>query len=102
MFRNKFFVIIALALIALAMLAACATPAPAQPTSAPPTAASEPTTAAASTTAAAPTTAPAPTADAGGGAFQVPEIEAGKYNVAFIYIGPHDDAGWTQAHDLGL
>jgi basic membrane protein A len=21
--------------------------------------------------------------------------------VAFIYVGPHDDGGWTQAHDIG-
>lgn len=35
------------------------------------------------------------------GAYQIPTIEEGKYNVAFVYIGPHDDAGWTQAHDVG-
>jgi len=33
--------------------------------------------------------------------FQVPTIEEDMYNVAFVYIGPHDDGGWTQAHDLG-
>ena len=25
----------------------------------------------------------------------------GKYNVAFVYVGPHDDGGWSQAHDVG-
>ncbi len=40
----------------------------------------------------------APAAD---GSFQIPTIEEGKYNVAFVYIGPHDDGGWTQAHDVG-
>ena len=95
MFRNKFFALFALMLVALVMLAACAGPAAVQPTSAPPTAASQATAAPQATTA------PAPTADTSGGTFQVPEIEQGKYNVAFIYIGPHDDAGWTQAHDLG-
>jgi basic membrane protein A len=83
--RYNFFIIAALTLGAVLMLAACATPA-ASPTSAPPTAA-----------ATQPTTAPADT----GSKFQIPEIEQGKYNVAFIYIGPHDDGGYSQAHELG-
>ncbi len=36
-----------------------------------------------------------------GGKYQIPAIEDGKYNVAFVYVGPHDDGGWTQAHDVG-
>ncbi|MBI3536311.1 MAG: BMP family ABC transporter substrate-binding protein [Chloroflexi bacterium] len=35
------------------------------------------------------------------GKFQIPDVVKGKYNVAFIYVGPHDDGGWTQAHDIG-
>jgi len=35
------------------------------------------------------------------GAYQIPTIEDGKYNVAFVYVGPHDDGGWSQAHDVG-
>lgn len=35
------------------------------------------------------------------GKFQIPDVVKDKYNVAFMYVGPHDDAGWTQAHDLG-
>ena len=35
------------------------------------------------------------------GGFQIPAVEEGKYNVAFVYVGPVDDGGWTQAHDLG-
>ena len=35
------------------------------------------------------------------GKYQVPSIEEGKYNAAFVYVGPHDDGGWTQAHDVG-
>ncbi|MBC8503288.1 MAG: BMP family ABC transporter substrate-binding protein [Chloroflexi bacterium] len=31
----------------------------------------------------------------------MPTIVEGKYNVAFVYVGPHDDGGWTQAHDVG-
>ena len=33
--------------------------------------------------------------------YQIPTIEDGKYNVAFVYVGPHDDGGWSQAHDVG-
>ncbi len=33
--------------------------------------------------------------------YQIPAIEADMYNVAFVYVGPHDDGGWTQAHDVG-
>lgn len=33
--------------------------------------------------------------------FQVPAIEEGKFNVAFVYVGPHNDGGWSQAHDVG-
>jgi basic membrane protein A len=40
-------------------------------------------------------------AESGGGGYQIPTTEEGKYNVAFVYVGPHDDGGWTQAHDHG-
>jgi basic membrane protein A len=36
------------------------------------------------------------------GGFQIPEIEKGKFNVAMVLIGPHDDGGWSQAHYEGL
>lgn len=36
------------------------------------------------------------------GNFQIPEIEKGKFNVAMVLIGPHDDGGWSQAHYEGL
>ena len=35
------------------------------------------------------------------GGYQIPAIVEGKYNVGFVYVGPHDDGGWTQAHDVG-
>lgn len=35
------------------------------------------------------------------GSYQIPAVEEGKYNVAFVYVGPHDDGGWSQAHDVG-
>jgi len=38
----------------------------------------------------------------GTGTLQVPEVVAGKFNVAMVLIGPHDDGGWSQAHYEGL
>ncbi|MDY6873767.1 MAG: BMP family ABC transporter substrate-binding protein [Chloroflexota bacterium] len=35
------------------------------------------------------------------GNFQIPAPEEGMYNVAFVYVGPHDDGGWSQSHDVG-
>jgi basic membrane protein A len=39
---------------------------------------------------------------AGGADLQIPDIEQGKFNVAMVLIGPHDDGGWSQAHYEGL
>jgi basic membrane protein A len=33
--------------------------------------------------------------------FTIPEIEAGKFNVAVVLIGFHADGGWSQAHTEG-
>ncbi len=33
---------------------------------------------------------------------QIPVIEKGKFNVAAVLIGPHDDGGWSQSHYDGL
>ncbi|MBX3052759.1 MAG: BMP family ABC transporter substrate-binding protein [Caldilineaceae bacterium] len=51
----------------------------------------------------APAEAPAPAAPtaASSGGLQIPDVMEGKYNVAFVYVGPHDDGGWSQAHDVG-
>jgi basic membrane protein A len=81
MFSKKLFSIVALLSIVSMIITAC-TPATTAPT---PTKAAGP----------APTTAP----QAG---FQIPEIQAGKFNVAMVLIGPHDDGGWSQAHYEGL
>ena len=35
------------------------------------------------------------------GNYQIPATIEGCYNVAFVYVGPHDDGGWSQAHDVG-
>jgi basic membrane protein A len=39
---------------------------------------------------------------AAGATLQIPDIEQGKFNVAMVLIGPHDDGGWSQAHYEGL
>ncbi len=54
-------------------------------------------TAAPQATAAEPTAAPD-----SGGELQIPAIEEGKFNIAMVLIGPHDDGGWSQAHYEGL
>jgi basic membrane protein A len=36
------------------------------------------------------------------GGFQIPDIVKGKFNIAAVLIGPHDDGGWSQAHYEGL
>jgi basic membrane protein A len=36
------------------------------------------------------------------GGFEIPAAEEGKFNVAMVLIGPHDDGGWSQAHFEGL
>ena len=41
-------------------------------------------------------------AKGGGAALQVPDVVSGKFNVAMVLIGPHDDGGWSQAHYEGL
>jgi basic membrane protein A len=62
-----------------------------------------PTTEAAAQPPAGATTAPAAATSAPAAAsFEIPDIEEGKFNVAFVLIGPHDDGGWSQAHYEGL
>ena len=34
-----------------------------------------------------------PAAEDSTGGFQIPDIEEGKFNVAMVLIGPHDDGG---------
>ena len=36
------------------------------------------------------------------GEFEIPNVEKGKFNVAMVLIGPHDDGGWSQSHYEGL
>lgn len=38
---------------------------------------------------------------AGAGGIQIPTIEEGKFNIAFVYVGPIGDGGWTYTHNEG-
>ncbi|MBN2054674.1 BMP family ABC transporter substrate-binding protein [bacterium] len=31
----------------------------------------------------------------------IPEVEKGRFNVAFVYVGPIGDGGWSYSHDQG-
>jgi len=87
--------------VLLVLLVTACTPAPApQPaaTEPPAPAATEPP-APAATEPPAPAATEPPEQVAG---FQIPDIESGKYNVAMVLIGPHDDGGYSQAHFEGL
>jgi basic membrane protein A len=35
------------------------------------------------------------------GTHAIPAVQAGKFNVAFVYVGPIGDGGWTFAHNQG-
>ncbi|MEP7134691.1 MAG: BMP family ABC transporter substrate-binding protein [Chloroflexota bacterium] len=44
----------------------------------------------------------APATEAPATGLQIPDVQEGKFNVAMVLIGPHDDGGWSQAHYEGL
>ncbi len=83
-----------LALVAI-VLSSCAAPAAAP-------ASSSEAAAPASGSEAAPPASPAESAtEPSDSTIQIPEIEEGKFNVAFVYVGPIGDGGWTYAHNEG-
>ncbi len=89
--RKNLLTFVALFTVAATLLTACGgaatpVPAPTQPAAKP----------------AEPTKAPAPTTEPAKPALQIPDIEQGKFNVAYVLIGPHDDGGWSQAHYEGF
>ncbi|HPH97234.1 MAG TPA: BMP family ABC transporter substrate-binding protein [Anaerolineaceae bacterium] len=82
---NKMWRVLSAVMIMVMILSACVTPT-AAPTKAPEA-----------------TKAPEqPTAAPEKPALQIPDVVAGKFNVAMVLIGPHDDGGWSQAHYEGL
>jgi len=90
--KRKSWIWLALLLVTALMFTACAAPAaPSAET------ADEP----ASEEAAGEAAEEAPAESAGAGAIQIPETEEGKFNVAFVFVGPIGDGGWTYAHNEG-
>ena len=91
---SSFWKVCALILVVVMLVSACASPTP------PPAPAATEAPAPAATEAPAPAATQAPAEEAGG--FQIPAVVDGKFNVAMVLIGPHDDGGWSQAHYEGL
>jgi len=96
--RKNLFLAVNLLVVVTMLLAACGAPAgaPAANTSSGSTSSSTTVT---NTTATTSTTASNASSS---GSFQIPDVEDGKFNVAMVLIGPHDDGGWSQAHYEGL
>lgn len=97
MHTKKLWQVISLMAVAAFVVAACggaATTAAPAPTTAP-----QPTTAPVSTTAPQATT--AATAAATAAPPTIPDITAGKFNVALVLVAYHADGGWSQAHTEG-
>src|SRR5512137_196242 len=94
MVSKKLFAVLGVLVIFSMVLAACAPAAPAVTEA--------PAAPAATEAPAAPAATEAPAAPADTSGFQIPDIEEGKFNVAMVLIGPHDDGGWSQAHYEGL
>jgi basic membrane protein A len=92
-------VLVTAALIVGACSGPAATSAPSAASQAPSTPAESPSGGASPSVAAADC---AGTGAQAGADLQIPDVEAGKFNVAMVLIGPHDDAGWSQAHYEGL
>jgi basic membrane protein A len=93
------------ALIVSACSSGGGSPSPAAPSASP--AAPSASAALPSASAALPSASPAPSsaADCEAGAAagtQIPDVVAGKFNVAMVLIGPHNDGGWSQAQYDGL
>lgn len=89
--KNKFGMFIGFMLVLVLFLAACTAPEATEPTTAPD----------AGTGGEGEVAAPTAAAASQEGQYQIPAVAEGKYNVAFVYVGPHDDGGWSQAHDVG-
>ncbi|MEZ4732481.1 MAG: BMP family ABC transporter substrate-binding protein [Caldilineaceae bacterium] len=86
-----------LLLIAL-VLSSCAVPAAPADSEAPAAESAAPATGSEAAPPASPADSAAEPAD---GNIQIPEVEEGKFNVAFVYVGPIGDGGWTYAHNEG-
>ncbi len=83
--KKRIWLLISLLVIATVLLVACGAPAEEEPAPAEEAAAEE----------------PAAEEPAEEGGYQVPDVEEGMFNVAFVYLSTHDDGGWSQAQDVG-
>lgn len=101
---NKIWIVVSVLMVLMFLVSACAPAAPAEaPKEEAPAAAEAPKEEAPAAAEApkeeAPAEAEAPKEEA---QFQIPDVEEGKFNVAMVLIGPHNDGGWSQAHYDGL
>ncbi len=83
--KTRGWLVLSALLVAALVLSACPAPVPAPAGEAAPAAGE----------------APAEQAATDAGAIQIPDIQEGKFNVAFVYVGPIGDGGWTYAHNEG-
>lgn len=95
---NKTWHVFSVLLVLMFLISACA--APAAPAAEAPK--QEPPKEEVKPTEAPPAEAPPAEAPKEESKFQIPDIEEGKFNVAMVLIGPHNDGGWSQAHYEGL
>ena len=84
MFGKRIWTVLSVVVLVALVFGGCVASQPAAPSAAPAAPAGD--------------SAAAPASDGG---VQIPDVVEGKYNVAFVYVGPHDDGGWSQAHDVG-
>jgi basic membrane protein A len=83
------------------LVSACSSGGTASPAA--PSASAPPSSASAAPESASPAPSTATACEAGAAAgTQIPDVVSGKFNVAMVLIGPHNDGGWSQAHYDGL
>ncbi|MEZ4657200.1 MAG: BMP family ABC transporter substrate-binding protein [Caldilineaceae bacterium] len=99
--KSPIFHFFSLLLIVAILLSACGAPAAAPAADGGAAAPAEAAAEGDSVEAAPPPAPGSPVTDPDDGAAQIPEIEEGKFNVAFVYVGPIGDGGWTYAHNEG-
>jgi basic membrane protein A and related proteins len=101
--KNYLWRILSVLLVATMVLVACTPAAPAAPAAPADTAVpAAPAAPAAPADTAVPAAPAATTAPAAPAELQIPDVEAGKFNAAFVMLSVHDDGGWSQAQYDGL
>ncbi len=98
--KNYLWRILSVLLVTTMVLVACTPAAPVAP--AEPAAPADTAVPAAPADTAVPAAPEATTAPAAPAELQIPDVEAGKFNAAFVMLSVHDDGGWSQAQYDGL